>query len=76
MNGRATKNQATIIDLTQYSVGEMRVGPDPRGPSRCLKCQQAFRSGEVWQRFKSASDPEFGAYFIGVHAQCRARLER
>ena len=76
MNGRVANKQAHTIDLTQYSVGEMRVGPDPRGPAKCLKCQQAFRSGEVWQRFKSVPDPEFGSYSIGVHAKCPARVGR
>ena len=76
MNGMTANKQAYAIDLTRYSVGEMRIGPDSRGPSKCLKCQRTFRSGEVWQRFKSARDPEFGSYFIGVHAQCPARPGR
>lgn len=62
--------KALKIDLSQYSVGELRVGPDLRGPSKCLKCQQPFKTGEVWQRMQSPRDPEFGSYTIGVHAKC------
>lgn len=75
MNGNATSKQVLTNRLTQHTLGEMRIGPDPRGPSKCLKCHQTFQSGEVWQRIQSPPDPEFGSYFIGVHVQCPARAD-
>lgn len=73
MNGNGAREHVLTIDLSQYSIGEVRVGPDPRGPSRCLKCHQSFKAGEVWQRMKSPPDPEYGSYAIGVHAKCPTR---
>lgn len=70
MHGNGTTKQVLTIDLTQYSVGEVRIGPDLRGPSKCLKCHQAFKAGETWQRIKSPPDPEYGSYFIGIHSRC------
>lgn len=70
MNGNGTSKPVLTIDLRRYSIGEMRIGPDTRGPSRCLKCHQTFRPGEVWQRIKSPPDPDYGSYFIGVHSKC------
>lgn len=73
MNGNGISKQSLTIDLRIYSVGEIRVGPDSRGPSRCLKCQQVFKQGEVWQRMKSPPDPEYESYFVGVHSKCPTR---
>lgn len=49
---------------------QFRVGPDPRGPKRCLRCHQPFKKGETWQRQTSPSDPKFGSYAIGIHDRC------
>lgn len=74
MNGRGTKqtvlSKLLALDLSHYSVIEIQVGPDPRGPKRCLQCQQEFKPGEVWRRVQSPPDPEYGSYFIGVHGKC------
>ncbi len=65
--------KALTIDLTQYTVYEVRVGPDTRGPSKCNKCNQTFKVGEIWQRMKSPPDRDYGSYFIGVHCKCPTR---
>lgn len=61
------------IDLIKYAAHEVCFGPHPRGPNKCIKCDQVFRPGEMWQRMKSPPDPEYGSYFIGVHCKCPAR---
>lgn len=72
MNAKGVTRTVTI-DLTGYTVHEVRIGPNVRGPRKCLKCNQTFKAGEVWQRMKSPPDPEYGSYFIGVHTQCPTR---
>ncbi len=54
----------------QYAVTEYMVGPSPKGPKRCLRCGQAFKAGEPWQRRISPPDPELGSYAIGIHSRC------
>jgi len=70
MNTRAGVQSPLTIDLSQYNVTEIRMGPDPRGPARCIHCQQVFKSGETWWRLKSRPDPQFGSYFVGIHERC------
>jgi hypothetical protein len=72
MNAKAM-TQALTIDLTKYTIHAVHVGPKLRGPKRCIRCSQPFKTGEIWQRMKSLPDPEFGSYFIGVHSQCPTR---
>lgn len=73
MNTRKMQ-QALTIDLTRFTAHEIRVGPDRRGPAKCLQCHQAFKAGEVWQRMKSLPDPEYGSYYIGVHSKCPTQM--
>jgi len=74
MSGKGSKqtvlSQLLTLDLSDYDIIEIQVGPDPRGPVRCLQCQQAFKPGEVWRRLKSPPDPEFGSYAVGIHSKC------
>lgn len=63
-------NQTRKINLALFTGHEVCVGPDRRGPNKCLQCDQPFKTGEVWQRLKSPPDPEYGSYFIGVHTKC------
>lgn len=74
MNGKQTKqtvlSKLLKLDLSDYSIVEIQVGTDPKGPVRCLQCQQPFRPGEIWRRLKSPPDPEYGSYTVGVHSRC------
>lgn len=74
MNGKGTKqtvlSKLLRADLSQYTIIEIVVGPDARGPARCLQCQQAFKPGEMWRRLKSPPDPKFGSYAVGIHSKC------
>ncbi len=49
---------------------ELMVGPSPKGPKRCLHCRKPFEKGEVWHRYTSPPDPDYGTYSYGVHDQC------
>ncbi len=69
MNTRGM-NQTLTIDLTCFTAHEVRIGPDHRGPTKCIQCNKLFKASEVWQRMKSPPDPKFGSYFIGVHSRC------
>lgn len=77
MNGKGTKqsvfSKLLKMDPRDYTIIEIIVGPDSRGPARCLQCQQAFQPGEMWRRMKSPFDPEYGSYFIGIHSKCPTR---
>lgn len=53
-----------------YAIIEFRVGPDPRGPVKCIECEQAFKSGDRWRRMTAPPDPVFGTYSMGVHIKC------
>jgi hypothetical protein len=66
----ASKQMSPMKAQTDYGVTEFRVGPDSRGPKRCLKCGQPFKVGEPWQRMTSPTDPELGAYSVGIHDRC------
>lgn len=74
MNGNGTKHKVLrkllTLDLGQYAITEIQVGPDPRGPTRCLQCHQTFKAGEVWRRMTSPADPQYGRYSVGVHSKC------
>ena len=74
MKGTGTKHpvlrKLLALDLRQYPITEVQVGPDPRGPVRCLRCQREFKSGEVWRRMTSAADPKYGRYTVGLHNKC------
>lgn len=61
------------IDPAKYKTHEVCFGPHARGPARCIKCNEPFKLGEMWQRMKSPPDPEYGSYFIGTHCQCPTR---
>lgn len=50
---------------------ECHVGPGDSGPSLCLACQRPFREGEVWLRYTSPPDPEWGVYIFGLHEECQ-----
>lgn len=70
MNSKGISKQLLTTDPRNYANAEVRVGPDTRGPSKCLKCHQVFKRGEVWQRIKSPPDPVLGSYYIGIHGKC------
>lgn len=74
MKGRGTKHtvlrKLLALDLSQYPITEIQVGPDPRGPVRCLRCQRVFKFGEVWRRMTSGADPQYGRYTVGIHNKC------
>jgi uncharacterized protein with PIN domain len=66
---RTQKNEAHASAQPKAAV-DLRVGPDRRGPQRCLKCRQLFKPGESWKRMTSPPDPTFGSYSIGIHERC------
>lgn len=74
MSGKGKKQKMLSrllkLDLSQYPITEIQVGPDPRGPVRCLRCQQMLKPGEVWRRMMSAADPQYGRYTVGIHNKC------
>lgn len=74
MNGKRTKQKVwrklLARDLSQYPITEVQVGPDQRGPTRCLRCRRRFKQGEVWRRMTSAADPKYGRYTVGIHNKC------
>ncbi len=74
MNGKPTKqtvlSKLLKVDLSDYAITEIVIGPDPRGPARCFHCQQLFKPGEMWRRMISPPDPEFGSYAVGLHSKC------
>lgn len=76
MNGKAIGNKTLVITHNEFSVSELRIGPDPRGPAKCIRCHQAFKVGEEWRRMKSPPDPDYAAYCIGVHARCLAHKSK
>ena len=63
--------QANQVKTQDVGKTEQVIGPDPRGPKKCLHCHQPFLAGEVWSRVTSPKDPEFGSYVIGIHEACR-----
>jgi hypothetical protein len=65
-----TRQKESAVDTTKATAIEFRVGPDARGPRRCLHCGQDFKPGETWKRVTSAVDPELGAYSFGIHDAC------
>ena len=64
-----TKPQAVTRVPNGGSI-ELFVGPQPRGPKRCLKCGKEIKNGQVWRRYTSPPDPEFGSYSVAVHEAC------
>lgn len=78
MNSKGTKqtvlSKLRAADLSHYTVIEILVGPDSRGPTRCFHCQQTFKPGESWRRIQSPPDPEYGSYFVGIHFQCPTQV--
>ena len=65
-------NQQTQIQVEAVKIVtvEYLMGPDQRGPDKCLHCQLLFQEGEVWRRYTAPPDPEYGTYSIGVHNAC------
>lgn len=60
---RTSQRIRVLKGLSKEGAGartEFRVGPDPRGPAKCLRCHQPFRVGESWKRLTSPPDPKFG----------------
>lgn len=71
MNSQQLKPKAkTIVVTPNDGTTQLFVGPMPRGPKRCIKCNQEFKNGEAWRRVTSHADPELGAYSVGIHEKC------
>ncbi len=59
------QNSATKVITIEYLIG-----PDAKGPQRCIHCYRHFRQGEMWRRYIAPPDPECGTYSFGVHDAC------
>ena len=53
--------------ITTLPAGQPRVGPEPNGVTRCLRCLKPIRPRERWLRY----DRRFGACAVGIHERCR-----
>jgi hypothetical protein len=69
-----TRKNTTVANTPLAPTVEFRVGPDPRGPARCIHCRQPFKKGEAWKRMTSPPDPKLGAYSFGIHDRCSQAL--
>jgi len=63
-----TKRSAAIVPTDNTL--QLFVGPQPRGPKRCIKCGKEFKNGQVWRRLTAPDDPQHGTYSIGIHEAC------
>lgn len=60
----------TLVVTPQTNTLQLFVGPQPRGPRRCIKCGKEFKNGQVWRRLTAPDDPQHGTYSIGIHEAC------
>jgi hypothetical protein len=72
MNGKRTTTMPKLAQIMkeEHAIMELCVGPDQRGPVKCIRCHEPFKPGESWRRMTSPPDPVYGAYAIGVHKKC------
>ncbi len=70
MNPSAPQSKPEGRTVTAQGGMVLMIGPSPKGPKRCLHCGQPFKPGEAWRRYTSPSDPQFGAYSVGIHETC------
>ncbi len=50
----------------RYALIEIKYGPDPRGPKKCIQCGREFKKGEAWRRVWDIEH----TYAIGDHNAC------
>jgi len=62
--------KGNVIQPHQYTTIEYMMGPNRKGPKRCLHCHKPFKQGETWQRHTSPKDPKLGSYVVGIHSAC------
>jgi hypothetical protein len=67
---RCNSKVKPMPQLSNRTTIQFMIGPNPKGPQRCLRCRQPFKQGEAWQRYTSPPDPIHGSYAIGIHDRC------
>ena len=70
MANQLTQQTTTTVEATKIVTVEYLMGPDEKGPERCIHCYRLFQEGEVWRRYTAPPDPECGTYSIGVPDAC------